>query len=243
MLHGPLSEPQAAAPALTGAPVSVVIPVLNAADTLGPCLGALAEGLMSGLIRELILADGGSDDAIAQVADAVGARLVQAPRGRGTQLAAGARAAEGAWLLFLHADSVLAADWPAAVRHHLVRQPDSAGYFRLRFDSRHPMARVTERWANLRARAFGLPYGDQGLLIPRTLYHATGGFPEIPLMEDVALARALAGRLRPLEATIVTSADRYQRDGWLRRGGGNLVRLVRYLAGTAPDRLARHYDR
>jgi glycosyltransferase involved in cell wall biosynthesis len=89
------------------APLSVVIPTLNAADRIGPCLGALGEGLMAGLIHELIIADGGSDDAVAELADALGARLVTAPRGRGQQLAAGAQAAHGDWFLFLHADTVL----------------------------------------------------------------------------------------------------------------------------------------
>lgn len=224
------------------APVSVVIPTLNAADGLGPCLGALTEGLMRGLVAELVLADGGSSDAIAAVADAAGARLVRAPRGRGAQLAAGAAAARADWLLFLHADTVLGPGWAEAAARHVAGPADRAGWFRLAFDSNHPMARVTAGWANLRARALGLPFGDQGLLIHRTLYASAGGHPAIPLMEDVALARALRGRLMALDATATTSAERYARDGWLRRGARNLSTQALWFAGADPARLARRYD-
>ncbi len=133
------------------APVSVVIPTLEAADRIGPCLGALGAAVMEGVIHEVIVADGGSADAIAEVAEAVGARLVTAPRGRGKQLAAGARAARGDWLLFLHADTVLAPGWGAAVLAHVRARPERAGYFALRFDAPGPMAGVVAGWANLRA--------------------------------------------------------------------------------------------
>ena len=222
------------------APVSVVIPTLDVAGRIGPCLGALGEGV-AGLIREVILADGGSSDAIAEVADATGARLVTAPRGRGSQLAAGARAARGDWLLFLHADTRLVPGWSEAVRRHLAGGPERAGYFRLRFDSEDMMAGVTAGWANLRSRAFRLPYGDQGLLVARALYDRAGGHPEIPLMEDVALARRLGRRLVPLDAVAVTSAERYLREGWVRRGARNLSTVALWFAGASPERLAERY--
>lgn len=225
------------------APLSVVIPTLNAADRIGPCLGALTEGLMQGLIREVILADGGSDDDIAEIADATGARLVTAKTGRGTQLAAGARAARGEWLLFLHADTVLAPGWAEAVYRHIAGRPDRAAYCRLTFDSSRPMAHVTAGWGNLRARALRLPYGDQGLLVASALYDRVGGHPKIPLMEDVALARRLGRHLVPLDAVAVTSAGRYEREGWLRRGARNLSTLALWFAGANPEWLAERYRR
>ena len=225
------------------APVSVIIPTLNTADRLGPCLGALGEALFDGLIKEVILADGGSEDRIDLVARETGARLVQAPRGRGQQLAAGAKAASGTWLLFLHADTVLAPDWGAAVQAHLRDHPDRAGWFRLAFDADHRTARFVAGWANWRSRWLGLPYGDQGLLVPRPLYTEVGGFPPMPLMEDVALARRLRGRLRPIAADAVTSAERYEREGWRRRGARNLGTLVRYFLGASPERLVQRYER
>ena len=225
------------------APVSVIIPTWQAADRIGPCLGALGEALFEGLIAEVILADGGSGDGIDRVADAVGARLVSARKGRGPQLAEGARAARANWFLFLHADSVLSEGWAEAVKAHIQAGQDRAGYFRLQFDAQGIAPRLVAGWANLRARWLGLPYGDQGLLVPRALYDQVGGYPEIPLMEDVAIARRLRGRLRPLQADITTSAERYRREGWLRRGRRNLWTLVRYLCGVAPERLARDYER
>ena len=225
------------------APLSIVIPTRDVADRIGPCLGALTEGLHEGLVHELILSDGGSGDAIAQIADDIGARLVTGDRGRGAQLAAGVRAARGAWLLLLHADSQLGAGWTRAVRAHLQDHPDRAGYFRLRFAASGPMARLTSGWANLRARVFGLPFGDQGLLVSRAVLDQVGGVPALPLMEDVALARRLRGRLRGLGAEIVTSAERYQRNGWARQGLGNLWRQIRFLCGARPESLLKGYER
>lgn len=225
------------------APISVVIPTLNAADRIGPCLGALSEALLEGLLREVILVDGGSDDPIEEVAEAVGARLLRTGRGRGVQLAEGAEAAQGDWLLFLHADTVLGPGWVGAVQRHIVEAPEKAGWFRLRFDDEGAAPRLVAGWANLRSGLFGLPYGDQGLLVPRRLYRAAGGFARVPLMEDVSLARRLKGRLRPLGAEAVTSAERYRRDGWLRRGALNLSTLGLYAAGVSPERLARRYER
>ncbi|SOH92310.1 transferase 2, rSAM/selenodomain-associated [Monaibacterium marinum] len=221
------------------APISIVIPTLNAAANLGPSLSALSDGLFEGLVAELIFADGGSTDSTAEVADEVGARLITAPRGRGTQLAAGCAAAHGEWLLILHADTQLCANWTQAVRDHMNTKPDCAGWFRLRFNTSSPAGRLVAGWANLRARWFGLPYGDQGLLVRKSVYRAAGGYDEVPLMEDVALVRRL--RLSPLDAVANTSAERYERDGWLRRGWRNLTTLALYYVGVSPERLAARY--
>lgn len=223
------------------AQISIVIPTLNAEAALPACLGALMEGLEHGLIRELIVSDGGSTDASGALAQAWGARVVQGAPSRGGQLRRGVAAAQGDWLLVLHADTVLQPGWTAAVRAHLGAH-HSAGWFRLAFDRGGLRGGIVARWANLRSLA-GLPYGDQGLLIPRALYEAVGGYPDQPLMEDVALARALRGRLRGLGAVAVTSAAKYRRQGWLRRGGANLLTLLRYFAGTSPEVLARAYRR
>ncbi|MEM6679385.1 MAG: TIGR04283 family arsenosugar biosynthesis glycosyltransferase [Pseudomonadota bacterium] len=233
---------------MTRAPLSVVIPTLEAAAVIGPCLAALIPGLERGVIRELVIVDGGSSDEIAAVAEGVGARLIAAPPGRGGQLAAGVAASSGAWVLVLHADTVLSPDWSEAVAAHMARHPQAAGYCALRFDDPGLAAGFVAGWANLRSRLFGLPFGDQGLLMPRSLYDAAGGYPEIPLMEDVALVRAIrrfGGRaaLRPLGATALSSAERYRRDGWLRRGARNLWLLARYSLGADPAVLAAAYAR
>ena len=169
-----------------------------------------------------------------------GAAVVEGPRGRGGQIRRGIAASGGPWLLVLHADTRLGAGWVDAARLHM--ETGEAGWFRLRFRAEGAAPRLVERWANLRSR-LGLPYGDQGLLLPRALHDAVGGYDDLPLMEDVAMARRLRGRLRGVPALAHTGAGRYEAGGWARRGARNLWTLARYLAGADPERLARAYAR
>ena len=197
---------------------------------------------MDGLLAEVIFADGGSSDDTEQIAEEIGAAFLSTPIGRGNQMAAAARVARGDWLLFLHSDSVLGRDWQSAVIRHL-SNPEQAAYFKLRFDEATFPARTVAGWANFRSRWLGLPYGDQGLLISKRLYKRIGGHPEIPLMEDVAVAKKLRGKLTALPAFIETSADKYRQDGWLKRSFMNCGVLFRYLTGTDPSKLAAKYYR
>lgn len=223
------------------APISIIIPTLNAQAGLMLSLPALMEGLPKGLIREVIVSDGGSTDATQRLADQAGAVFLSGEASRGGQMRRGAEAAKGDWLLFLHADTILSEGWSSAVEAHLPSQ--QPGYGQLKFVSGGMAGRFVAKWANLRSAVFGLPYGDQSLLVPRSLYEQVGGFQDIPLMEDVAMARALKGRLRPLDYVAQTSAERYQQAGWLRRGARNLLTLLRYRLGTSPERLAEAYRR
>ena len=223
------------------APISIIIPTLNAEKDFPRVLASLGEGLQAGLIRELVVTDGGSADATLTIAEAAGAVVVSGDAGRGGQLARGANVAAGEWLFFLHADSQLAEGWADVVVEHL-RTEQSAACFTLRFAVPGLMARIVARWANLRTRLFRLPYGDQGLLVRRGDYDAAGGFPDIPLMEDVALVRALP-KVVMLPTTIETGADRYLAEGWLRRGARNMRTLIRYLLGADPQALAQDYGR
>lgn len=224
-----------------GAPISIVIPTLNAEKGLMKSLPALMEGLPRGLIREVIISDGGSDDQTQRLADQSGAVFITGEASRGGQLRRGAEIAKGDWFLFLHADTELSQGWSEVIERHLAsNQP---GYGKLQFAGGGLAGKVVACWANLRSRLFGLPYGDQTLLIPRSLYQKIGGFQDIPLMEDVAMARSLKGRLAALEYTARTSPERYKRNGWLRRGGRNIVILTRYLLGASPERLAEAYRR
>lgn len=223
------------------AALSVVIPTLDAGQALPACLAALFEGLRDGLIREVIVSDGGSTDETRAMAEAAGAMVLTGAPSRGGQLRRGARAARGEWVLFLHADTVLPEGWAGAARAQMAR--GGAAAFRLSFDAGGIAPRLVAGWANLRSGLLGLPYGDQGLLIERDRYERAGGHPDIPLMEDVALARALRGRIALLPLAVRTSAARYRREGWLRRGARNLWLLVRYLCGADPARLAARYRR
>ncbi len=223
------------------APLSIIIPTLNAADDLPATLGSLVEGLEAAILREVIVSDGGSADETRALAEAAGCVWASGPAGRGGQLARGAVVAGGEWLLFLHADSCPQPGWTVAVAEHMRNHPARAGWFRLRFDTGGCAPRLVAGWANFRARALGLPYGDQGLLIPRALYRQAGGFRDIPLMEDMAMARALRGRLAGLDASVRTSARRYRQEGWLRRGASNLALQIRFLCGADPAVLAQAY--
>jgi hypothetical protein len=150
----------------------------------------------------------------------------------------GVAVSNGAWLLVIHADTMLAPGWSTAVEAGIAR--GTPGYFALRFRSRGLAPRLVAGWANLRARLFGLPFGDQGLLVSRKDYEAAGGYPNIALMEDMALVRRLP-RPRALAGVAETGAGRYDANGWLRQGAANLWRQARFLAGADPAHLARTY--
>jgi rSAM/selenodomain-associated transferase 2 len=221
--------------------ISAVIPTFNAAGTLPETLAALRR---SAIVREIIVADGGSSDDTVALARSVDARVVAAARGRGSQLAAGAAAAAGGWLLFLHADCCLEPGRESAVDAFLAA-PEAegrAGYFDLALDDPAPAARRLEHIVAWRCRVLALPYGDQGLLIARTLYDNVGGFAPLPLMEDVDFVRRLGRRrLARIGARCIASAQRYRRDGYLRRPLRNLVCLSLYFAGVPPARILRLY--
>jgi rSAM/selenodomain-associated transferase 2 len=222
--------------------LSIVIPTLNSERTLGATVEALVPGALSGLVSQLVISDGGSSDATLAIADAVGAEVVTGTAGRGLQLARGGQAARGRWLLFLHADTVLAPGWTDKTRHFIEAGEARAACFRYRLDDRRLRARAVETIVGLRCWLFVLPYGDQGLLISRRLYDQLGGYQPMPLMEDVDLVRRIGRRrLSVLDHDAVTSAARYARDGYLRRTTRNLACLGLWYAGMAPERIARIY--
>lgn len=228
-------EPEAMRQAL-----SVVVPALDSADCLTPCLRSLdAAG------GEVIVVDGGSRDGTAALAESRGARVVTSAAGRGAQLVAGAAAARGRWLLFLHADTRLSEGWWDAAKGFMeaaTRGEDHAGFFRYALDDDSPAARRLETLVDWRCRLLGLPYGDQGLLISRDFFDALGGFRPLPLMEDVEFIRRIGRRrLVMLDAQAVTSASRYRRDGYLRRSARNISCLMLYFLGLSPRTLVRLY--
>ncbi len=222
--------------------LSIVIPTLDAATEIEATLAALSPA--AGLKCEIVVADGGSADGTVALAERLGARVVPAPSGRGSQLAAGARAAGGGWFLFLHADTRLMPGWQAEVAGFIVdpRNAERAGVFRFVLDDEAAPARRLERIAGWRGRRLGLPYGDQGLLIAREFYEAIGGYPPLALMEDVALVRRIGRRrLVWLETAAVTSARRYRKGGYLLRPARNLLCLALYFAGLPTRLIARLY--
>jgi rSAM/selenodomain-associated transferase 2 len=229
--------------------ISVVIPTLNAEARLAGTLAALVPAAVQGLVREVIVVDGGSSDATAAIAEEAGARLVAAGGGRGRQLAEGADRARFPWLLFLHADTVLEAGWEREVTAFVERvdtgeRPPGAAAFRFALDDLGPRPRLLERLVALRCALLRLPYGDQGLLLPKRLYEEVGGYRPLPLMEDVDLVRRLGRRrLLMLRAPAVTSAERFRREGYARRSVRNLLCLSLYALGVPAHAVARLYQR
>ena len=202
--------------------ISIIIPTLNAAATLATTLASIQGGA-----AEVIVADGGSADCTRDIARQCGAMVLTAPVGRGRQLAAGVVAAHGNWLLLLHADTRLAPGWREAVVAHRSAGPGRAGYFRFALNSTAHRARWLERAVEWRCRLFALPYGDQGLLIHRDLLAEVGGIRPLPVMEDVDLVRRLGSkRLAQLPASAITSAAKWERDGWFCRSARNLLCLM-----------------
>ena len=195
-------------------------------------------------MHEVIVVDSGSPDGTAKIAEAAGARIVASPKGRGTQLAAGAEAATTPWLLFIHADTILEAGWDTEIIEFTARPhaEQSIGAFTFSLDDRDWRARLIEKLVALRCRLFALPYGDQGLLLHRNLYDTLGGFKSIPLFEDVDLVRrAGRRRLALFGSRAITSAIRYRRHGYLGRPIRNMIYLTLYYFGVPPHVIGRIY--
>jgi len=227
------------------AELSIIIPTFNAIPVLGPTLAALAQIEAVGLVKDVVISDGGSTDDTTAAARETGAIVVETQRGRGPQLQAGADAATGDWLLFLHADTVLAPGWADVVRAFIARPAASeqAGYFTFVLDDSSPQARRIERLVRWRNRVFALPYGDQGLLLHKSLFWRIGGYRYYPLMEDVDIVHRLGRRrLRPLDGEAITSAARYRANGYWRRPARNLCCLVLYYLGISPETIRRIYE-
>jgi rSAM/selenodomain-associated transferase 2 len=217
--------------------ISVVIPALDEGERLPAAIRSVRAD------AEVIVVDGGSADATRAVAAAEGARLLESPPGRGQQLDTGARAAAGEWLVFLHADTRLEAGWSDALA--ALPADVAGGAFRLAIDSPAAGFRLVERAVRARVRLLALPYGDQAIFARREVYERVGGFPHLPLMEDVAFVARLraAGRLAFPPVRAFTSARRWEAHGILGATLRNWWLLALYAVGQPPERLARLYGR
>jgi rSAM/selenodomain-associated transferase 2 len=192
----------------------------------------------------VIVVDGGSDDATMQVAARVsGVRLLTSPRGRARQMNAGARAAQGDTLLFLHADTWLPEGGLGAIAAALDDARVVGGRFDVRFDSPRPVLRMIAFFMNLRSRASGISTGDQAIFVRREVFETMGGYPDMPLMEDIELTRRLKrrGRLAALPSRVTTSARKWEREGALRTMTLMWALRFLYMVGVSPARLHRWY--
>jgi rSAM/selenodomain-associated transferase 2 len=221
--------------------LAIVIPALNEAVNLSRLLPDLARGCPG---ADIVVVDGGSgDDTAAVVARLPGPRLLESARGRAVQMNHGAREARGDTLLFLHADTRLPDGAARAIEQTLAEPGVVGGRFDVRFDNERTLFRVIAWFMNTRSRASGICTGDQAIFVRRADFEAVGGYPDIPLMEDIELSRRLKrrGKLRALRLRVTTSARKWEREGPLRTIG--LMWALRFLhfCGVAPARLHRWY--
>jgi len=223
--------------------LSIIIPCLNEGECIASTLAALAQLRARG--AEVIVVDGGSSDGTAERAAPHVDAVINAPRGRAAQMNAGAARARGEILLFLHADTLLPESADALIVEGLQRTRRGWGRFDVAIAGRHPLLRVVEQLMNLRSRLTGIATGDQAIFVTRSLFTAAGGYPEIALMEDVALSKQLK-RFGPplcLRHRLTTSGRRWEKRGVLR----TIVLMWRlrlaYWLGADPGKLAMRYDR
>ena len=223
--------------------LTIIVPALSAVGTLDRAIAALEEGRGRFALRCLVV-DGGSNDGTMELARRLGADVLQTAPGRGRQLQSGAVASDSDWLLFLHADTVLAPGWSIEAAKFIENSDNlrRAAAFRFALDDAAAAARRVEAFVAWRCRVFGLAYGDQGLLISRRFYGEIGGFRPLPLMEDVDVARRI-GRRRfvMLETSATTSAARYRNQGYILHGLRNFFCLGLYFAGVPPQHIAKVY--
>jgi rSAM/selenodomain-associated transferase 2 len=222
--------------------LSVVVPVLDDAEALERLVGRLRA--MPESPDEIVVVDGAGDPVCARLCTELSVIYICTPPGRGVQLDAGARATTGGWLWFLHADASPPSHSARLIRRALSNGANG-GWFRFSFTgTQHATARILSALINLRCR-FGTPYGDQGLFMTAQAYRGAGGFPHVPLFEEVPLVRALRrrGRFRALPVAIGVNPRRWKRDGWWRRSLMNRRLALAYMMGASPERLARDYRR
>jgi rSAM/selenodomain-associated transferase 2 len=221
--------------------LSIIIPVLNEGESIAATLDALAG--MRTLGTEVIVVDGGSRDATIQRARLRADLVISAPRGRAVQMNAGAAKATGDILLFLHADTQLSRHADHVVLSGLERSGRAWGRFDVKIEGRHPLLLVVGFLMNVRSRLTGIATGDQAIFARRDAFQAAGGFPEIPLMEDIALCKRLKRVSRPLcvSERVITSGRRWEENGVL----ATMMLMWRlrfaYFFGADPKELARQY--
>jgi len=216
--------------------LSIVIPALNEAAVIGAALSSLASIRARG--HEVIVADGGSEDGTRELAAPLADRVVTAPRGRASQMNAGAAAANGDALLFLHADTRLPANADYAIADAL--RKSNWGRFDVAIEGRSPLLPAIAFFMNLRSRLTGIATGDQAIFVCRASF---GGFPQIALMEDIAFSKTMKRRSPPvcLRETVATSGRRWDEQGVWRTMFLMWRLRVGYFLGAAPDELARRY--
>lgn len=219
--------------------LSVIIPVLNEADTIAQTLLSLQTPGV-----EIILVDGGSTDNTVEIAQNRGVKVIFSPEpGRAMQMNTGANYASAETLLFLHADTQLPPNYPQQVKETLDQPQTVAGAFQLQINSNNWLLRLIEKGVNARSRFFQLPYGDQGIFLRKETFQTSGGFPILPIMEDFQFIKGLQkqGKIRLASASVLTSPRRWENLGVIRTTLINQMIIIGYFLGISPIKLKQWY--
>lgn len=220
--------------------LSVIIPVLNEAETIAQTLESLQTPSV-----EIIVVDGGSTDQTIPIAQTKGVKLVLSPEpGRAMQMNTGAKYATAETLLFLHADTQLPENYPQLVKETLVNPKTIAGAFQLKINHQNFLLRIIEKGVNARSRFLQMPYGDQGIFLKKATFEKMGGFPDLPIMEDFQLIQNLRkqGKIQLASASVVTSARRWKKLGVIKTTLINQIVILGYFLGISPTELRQWYS-
>ncbi|MBE8988198.1 TIGR04283 family arsenosugar biosynthesis glycosyltransferase [Nostoc sp. LEGE 12450] len=226
---------------INAAKISIIIPAINEAENIKKAI-ATTQGSIN---IEVIVVDGGSSDDTVAIAQSLNVKVISSSPGRAVQMNAGAVAASGEIVLFLHADTCLPTGFDEMVRTALQQPGIVAGAFKLRIDASLLSLRWVEWGVNVRSHFYQMPYGDQAIFLTKTVFQQIDGFPELPIMEDFELVRRLKakGRITIISTPVVTSARRWLQKGVFKTTLLNQIVIIAYLLGVSPARIRRWYRR
>ncbi len=226
---------------IRSARISIIIPTLNEAGNIKEAIATTQPGTNI----EIIVVDAGSEDGTVEIAKSLGIKVISSSPGRAVQMNAGALAASGDILLFLHADTRLPTGFDDMIRTALQQPGTVAGAFNLRIDASLLSLRSVEWGVNARSHFYQMPYGDQAIFLTKEVFQQMGGFPELPIMEDFELMRRLkrTGCIVIIPTPVVTSARRWLQKGVSKTTLLNQIVIIAYLLGVSPKRICRWYRR
>ncbi|MHC5768255.1 MAG: TIGR04283 family arsenosugar biosynthesis glycosyltransferase [Nostoc sp.] len=226
---------------IDAAKISIIIPAINEAGNIQKAI-ATTQGSIN---IEVIVVDGGSSDDTVAIAQSLNVKVISSSPGRAVQMNAGAVAASGDILLFLHADTRLPTGFDEMIRTALQQPGTVAGAFKLRIDASLLSLRWVEWGVNVRSHFYQMPYGDQAIFLTKEVFQQIGGFPELPIMEDFELMRRLKGigHIVIISTPVVTSARRWLQKGVLKTTLLNQIVIIAYLLAVSPERICSWYRR